>query len=416
MAWALHNLVSSLIFLIASGGTSMFGLSKETIGIGGEHLRIWIGVTCAWVLIGGMGAQAQTFTPMVDLSTASTTTAGGGSDTVRGFAFTANALFTVTRLGWYDGGPAGLSMAHEVGIYDGSGTLIASGTVASGTVAPLVDGFRWVEVTPVLLSPGQTYVVAGTDPNPGGDVFEFQASGVTYDARLSYVENRWVSSSTLTLPTNNTASFEDAFFGPNLGADAVPFGSAVDLTGSTSTGAGGGSDAVRGFAFDLNEPIAITQFGWFDDGPVGLAKSHDVAIFDESGSIVVQATVPSGTVASLSDGFRWVTIPHTTLHPGQTYVIAGTDPSGGGDQFRFQASSVTYDPRIDFVQNRWISGSTLTLPTNNTASFEDAFFGPNFQLMPVQIPATPEWMLVVAAVLLMAFGLARMRTTSRHEA
>ena len=96
--------------------------------------------------------------------------------------------------------------------------MIASGTVASGTAAPLVDGFRWVEVTPVLLAPGQTYVVAGTDPNPGGDVYEIQASGVTYDARLNYVQNRWISSSTLTLPTNNSATFEDAYFGPNLGA------------------------------------------------------------------------------------------------------------------------------------------------------------------------------------------------------
>ena len=171
-----------------------------------------------------------------------------------------------------------------------------------------------------------------------------------------------------------------------------------------------------GFAFTVNERIVLSQLGWFDDGPVGLTKNHDVAVFDESGSVRVQATVPSGTAASLTDGFRWVPIPDTTLLPGQTYVIAGTDPVGGGDQYRFQASSVTYDPRIDFVQSRWISGSTLTLPVNNNPSFDDAYFGPNFQLMPVQIPATPEWMLVVAAAVLMAFGLAQIRRISRRTA
>lgn len=59
----------------------------------------------------------------------------------------------VTQLGVFDQGGDGLANAHEIGIWAANGTLLASTTIPAGTVAPLVDGYRYMPITPVLLPP-----------------------------------------------------------------------------------------------------------------------------------------------------------------------------------------------------------------------------------------------------------------------
>lgn len=95
---------------------------------------------------------------------------------VLGNSFTVGANdLEVTALGYYDftvgGGTGdGLTDTHDVGIYNSSGSLIASVTVPSGTVGTLLGDYRYASLaSTVTLTAGQTYTLAGTTgDNPGG--------------------------------------------------------------------------------------------------------------------------------------------------------------------------------------------------------------------------------------------------------
>ena len=52
--------------------------------------------------------------------------------------------------------------SHQVGFWSFDGTLLASATVPAGTTAPLLDGYRYVPISPVLLPAGvdSAYLVA----------------------------------------------------------------------------------------------------------------------------------------------------------------------------------------------------------------------------------------------------------------
>jgi hypothetical protein len=87
-----------------------------------------------------------------------------------GWRFTPTTDIDVTALGYFDlsslpsGTGAGLGQSHQVGIYRVSDQLlVASNTVPTGTAAPSSSNFRYVRLdTPVRLSSGTTYLVAGS--------------------------------------------------------------------------------------------------------------------------------------------------------------------------------------------------------------------------------------------------------------
>ena len=102
-----------------------------------------------------------------------------------GWTFLLTERATVTGLAWYDENPAGLSHAHQIGVwqYDSGSTnwdintnapLLFSLTVPAGTNATLLNGV-WREVdlgSPTNLPLG-SYVVAGTHYTENPDVVKF---------------------------------------------------------------------------------------------------------------------------------------------------------------------------------------------------------------------------------------------------
>ena len=89
--------------------------------------------------------------------------ASGGSRTnqppsftgTKGWAFADanyNEYIAITALGVYDYGGDGLTNSHAVGIWSNDGTLLASTVIPAGTAAPLIDGYRYSSITPVLYS------------------------------------------------------------------------------------------------------------------------------------------------------------------------------------------------------------------------------------------------------------------------
>src|SRR5512135_2603468 len=56
-----------------------------------------------------------------------------------GYSFSANSPISVVGLGVYDYLGNGLNVAHDVGLWNASGTLLASTTVPAGSGASLVN-------------------------------------------------------------------------------------------------------------------------------------------------------------------------------------------------------------------------------------------------------------------------------------
>jgi fibronectin-binding autotransporter adhesin len=119
------------------------------------------------ILALGLNVQAQPV-PMLD-------GLGNGSARVLdgytiGYTFTTGAYaISVTALGYVDwSNGSGLNAAHDVGIWDASGTLIASVTVPAGTAGTFVNHFWYANLdSPVTLDANTTYTIGGV--GAGGD-------------------------------------------------------------------------------------------------------------------------------------------------------------------------------------------------------------------------------------------------------
>jgi len=123
-----------------------------------------------------------------------------GGDHSLGYKFGTNTSVVVTALGFYDDLNA-LPMAinHDVGIFDTSGTLLASATVTPAGFQ--VGLFRYASLSsPLLLTGGNDYYIAGVVNNDG---WVYQASNIVTDSFITYEGAYYhASTSLLTFPEN----------------------------------------------------------------------------------------------------------------------------------------------------------------------------------------------------------------------
>ena len=80
-----------------------------------------------------------------------------------GYSFLVNSPITVTGLGVFDENSDGLNVSHDVGLWDASGNLLASTTVAAGTVDPLNGFYRMAAISGVSLTAGNVYYVGSVN-------------------------------------------------------------------------------------------------------------------------------------------------------------------------------------------------------------------------------------------------------------
>ena len=104
-------------------------------------------------------------TPAVDVVEELGFLLGIGSSIVVGWDFTADEDLCVDALGYYSFFDF-RAADHEVGIYSGTGSLLASGTVS--TAATAEGSFAWVSIPEICLDAGETYTIAGVAPAPLG--------------------------------------------------------------------------------------------------------------------------------------------------------------------------------------------------------------------------------------------------------
>ncbi len=140
---------------------------------------------------------------------------------VVGYRFTVANSVQVSDLGvWNQDTNGGLSASHQVGIWDGSQTLIASTTVTtSGTVN---GAWTYASITPVVLNPGQTYTIGALYPGTDNDSYLSGCSSITMATGVTFVQSVYPASGGLgfVYPASNSTSY--GRFGPNFLFSVVP--------------------------------------------------------------------------------------------------------------------------------------------------------------------------------------------------
>lgn len=138
-----------------------------------------------------------------------------------GWQFDVLSPVFVTGLGWYDGGPGGLSVAHTIGIWDPSGTLLTSILVPAGDATAFDGQFRTMPVSPFVLLAGTGYIVGGENFPTNTDRLAAEVTQ-TVDSRITYIGATYSPlNAGFTRPTlSSTAT--TGFYGPSFSVIPVP--------------------------------------------------------------------------------------------------------------------------------------------------------------------------------------------------
>lgn len=190
----------------------------------------------ATAIVGGvLGASlpAQA-TPIVGVTISNDGTPDGAGFTNLGYSFVADVATSVVSLGVWDEDGNGLVNSHEVGLWASDGTPLASTVVGAGTAGILDSGFRFTDISPVLLTAGQTYYVAALFHGPGDDNFVHDPTSIVTASQITYDSRRFVPDTALAFPALVGSSvFTTGYWGGNvrLDAQAVPEPATMTLLG-----------------------------------------------------------------------------------------------------------------------------------------------------------------------------------------
>jgi hypothetical protein len=152
-----------------------------------------VAVLCAFFALLGPPARANTFS-LYDFQTAPVWFNPDQSSFSMGYTFTVNQPVTVTALGYFDYQGDGFVTSHNVGIYNGSGTLLTQALLNSGTENPLIGNFRYTDIAPITLAVG-AYTLSATATSSiwGSDPWVYGSAGTitgfTVDPHFSIAPN-----------------------------------------------------------------------------------------------------------------------------------------------------------------------------------------------------------------------------------
>jgi hypothetical protein len=185
----------------------------------------------------------------------------------------------------------------------------------------------------------------------------------------------------------------------NLQADT--FG--VNFSNTTGDSLGNPSFTL-GFSFRANTDIVVTGLALFDSSQDGLVESHEVGLWNSTGTLLTSTTVQAGVGSALEDKFRVETIVPVQLVGGADYFIGALFTSGS-DPNIFPGGAVGFvtPPEVSFLAAQFAFGGALAFP-GTSPSADPAYFGPNFTFTVIPEPST---VMLLGSVLIAAGALTR---------
>lgn len=148
--------------------------------------------------------------------------AADGNITI-GYQFDVTSTVTVYALGFFTNPNKGnntLAESHEVGLWDPSGTLLATTIVTDSDM--LIGMDKWSSIAPQVLTPGDGYIVGGYTP-VNGDEWAYgdysQYTGLTSAPGISNALGYYQYAGTFTKPTG---SYWQMYGGGNILTNAIP--------------------------------------------------------------------------------------------------------------------------------------------------------------------------------------------------
>jgi hypothetical protein len=149
-----------------------------------------------------------------------------------------------------------------------------------------------------------------------------------------------------------------------------------------------------GYSFTLGGADAsLTQLGVWDQGNDGLAEGHSVGLWTSTGTLLASAIVPSGTSASLYNGFRYIGVAPVSLSAGTTYVLGLYDDAVNTDQITFRQTVTLGNDIASIGAPLLLDGADLAFPTTPIGGNAEGFFGPDAMLSVSAVPEPSTWVL-----------------------
>lgn len=197
-----------------------------------------LGILLAAFLL-GTGVTADANAAAINLTTPGSQYSGGSF--TLGFRFAVLQNMTVTSLGVYDANRNGLLNQGQVGLWNASGTLLATAFVPAGTSAELDGYFRYTSIAGVNLVSGVDYII-GSYLNDAASSFRTNQGGVaTIDSNVLLKSDRYSSNGGLVFPTTS-AGTTGAWLGANFRASVaqVPEPASLAMLGLGALGLAAG--------------------------------------------------------------------------------------------------------------------------------------------------------------------------------
>lgn len=171
---------------------------------------------------------------------------------------------------------------------------------------------------------------------------------------------------------------------------------AIDFTSSLLGGVS--VISTRGYEFNTTSSVTITGLSVFDADALGLAESHDVGLWDASGTLLASLTVPSGTAAPLdsSGKFRYVLLGSPVTLPVATgYRVGAVMIVGTGDELFYNQVGLSSAPGVSYVNGAFANNgiNTLSFPSSTFAS---GFSGGSFVVGSASTAPEPGTLVLVA--------------------
>ncbi|MFC7337478.1 hypothetical protein ACFQY0_09850 [Haloferula chungangensis] len=342
----------------------------------GSAVRTRIVLALAILSLLPASAQEQTaveFTSDVFVLTENTQLASTEQG-VDGFEFIPVVDIKLSALGYYDHEGDGFLRSHPVSLYKvSSQTLLASATISNTTPIDPASNFRYQPLTtPIRLTAGESYCVAGYDSGPEFDPFIVPAESmdgeVTVAPLINFVTYRGKGTSTpQTFPTTIYYSGipRVCFYGANFKFQAVgstPYYGVVESHSEPTPAASfslpqtpseitfngvippdfGFAGEVSGLDIIPHTDLWVTDFGYYDHQGDGLNASYPFGIYDtRSGELLGSHTLAHNAPLDPDSHFRYATLATPIkLTAGTSYSIVRyadwphvdeviKDPNGG---------------------------------------------------------------------------------------